>query len=110
MSWETGGLSCCRVFCHRNQIWRSWTCTGATGITKSVLACKNLKKLDLNANYIPNDCVDEIVAAMKQAHPEVVCEFDENDEDMVDDDTDPQELQAYSEGFDEELARSFEKL
>ena len=47
---------------------------------------------------------------MKQAHPEVVCEFDENDEDMVDDDTDPQELQAYSEGFDEELARSFEKL
>ena len=54
--------------------------------------------------------VDEIVAAMKQAHPEVVCEFDENDEDMVDDDTDPQELQAYSEGFDEELARSFEKL
>jgi len=91
---------------YQNEIGRA----GATGITKSVLACKNLKKLDLNANYIPNDCVDEIVAAMKQAHPEVVCEFDENDEDMVDDDTDPQELQAYSEGFDEELARSFEKL
>ncbi|QDZ21800.1 RAN GTPase-activating protein [Chloropicon primus] len=93
---------------YQNEIGRA----GAVAVVKSILACKNLKKLDLNANYIPGDCVDEIVGVMKHAFPEgsILSEFDENEEDMGDDDTDPQELQAYTQSFVDELASSFSNL
>ena len=93
---------------YQNEIGRA----GALGIVKSVLGSKTLKRLDLNANYIPGDCIDEIVDLASKAFPDgsVLSEFDENDEDMGDEDTEPQELQAFTQSFVDELSKSFANL
>jgi hypothetical protein len=93
---------------YQNEIGRA----GALGIVKSVIGSKSLKRLDLNANYIPSDCVDEVVELMGNAFPDggVLSEFDENDEDMGEDDTEPQELQAFTQSFVDDLTSSFANL
>ena len=92
---------------YQNEISRA----GAVGIIKSILGTKTITKVDLNANYIPGDCVEEIISVAKQAFPgrEVLADFDENEEDMGDED-DPEELQAFTQSFVDDLAASFSNL
>ena len=79
---------------YQNEICRA----GARLVVSSVLGLKHLKAFDLNANYIPADCVEEITKVLKAAFEGLTLDFDENEEDMGDEDDADWEEEALAQG------------